>query len=134
MLLPVAGALAASTITYMFSGTATPTFGAGTVAMFGAVGDPSKVVAGAIRCNDLSEVAIVFYGNQQVDVHTPMSIFVNNASGYAEAQDWDLCERGCRLVAGERITPKVGDLALLHSRTARPCRQRSGAARPGRQS
>ncbi len=83
MLLPWAGASAATTITYMFSGTATTTFGAGTIAMFGAVGDPSKVVAGAVRCNDLTQVAIVLSGNQQADVYTPMSIFVNNASGYA---------------------------------------------------
>jgi len=83
VLLPGAGALAASTITYEFSGTATTTFGAGTIAMFGAVGDPSKVVAGAVRCNDLTEVAVIMNGNQQADVYTPMSIFVNNASAYA---------------------------------------------------
>ena len=68
VLTPGAGALAA-TITYMFSGTVTSTFGADAVAMIGAVGDPSKVVAGTLRCNNATEVAIALL-RQSASSHT----------------------------------------------------------------
>lgn len=85
LLMPVAAAQAA-TITYLFSGTITATFdgsGSSYVASIGAVGDPSKVVAGATRCNDVGNVTVIISGQTAIQVYTPMSIVVNNGSAYA---------------------------------------------------
>lgn len=87
LLLMMSGAAAqAATITYVFSGQITATFGgsgSSYVASIGAVGDPSKVVAGATRCNDVADVTVIISGQTAIQVHTPMSIVVDNGSAYS---------------------------------------------------
>lgn len=86
LLMPGAVAQAAS-ITYLFSGTIAAAFdGSGSssyTAAIGAVGDPSKVVAGAPRCNDVGDVTVIISGQTAIQVYTPMSIVVNNGSAHA---------------------------------------------------